>query len=363
MARKVTPGLERRLKAAPGRGRVRCVHARALRHRRLALSGDAGRRGAPRSMTEAEQALALARDEGVSVLPRGGGYSQAGQTVNSSLVIDCSKHLDRVLELDVAGRRCVVEPGIVLDELNRQLKPHGLWFPVDISTSSRATIGGMVGNNSCGALAAPATRENVISIDAVLADGAAHFGRWRPTSPTCPRPRRSPLARDLLALGAREADAIQKLKPARSAGSAATSTRWCPAATSSTSRISWSAPKERSASRPGSSSSCRRCSAPRGRRLPLRRFPTGDGRRAAHRQARADRGRADRSHHAGLAREIAMFQPTVDASRRPRGHPVRRVRRGRPRRTSAGCRLNELIGDLGRLEPPGRYLGRCGRGA
>jgi FAD/FMN-containing dehydrogenase len=84
-----------------------------------------------------------------------------------------------VIELDVAGKRCVIEPGIVLDELNRKLKPHGLWFPVDISTSSRATIGGMVGNNSCGArsLRYGNTRENVIAVDAVLADGAsAHVG-------------------------------------------------------------------------------------------------------------------------------------------------------------------------------------------
>ena len=95
-------------------------------------------------------------------------------------MIDCSRHLNRSVELDAAGRRCVVEPGIVLDELNRALKPSGLWFPVDISTASRATIGGMVGNNSCGArsLRYGNTRENVLSIDAVLADGTrAHFGR------------------------------------------------------------------------------------------------------------------------------------------------------------------------------------------
>src|ERR687885_553368 len=94
--------------------------------------------------------LAIAREEGVAVLPRGGGTSQCGQTVNDALVIDTSKHLTRVLELDPENRRCVVEPGIVLDELNRRLKPHGLWFPVDVSTASRATIGGMAGNNSCG---------------------------------------------------------------------------------------------------------------------------------------------------------------------------------------------------------------------
>src|SRR4030088_1927179 len=81
--------------------------------------------------------------------------------------------------LDAAGRHCVVEPGIVLDDLNRALKAHGLWFPVDISTASRATIGGMAGNNSCGArsLRYGKTRENVLSIDALLADGTkARFG-------------------------------------------------------------------------------------------------------------------------------------------------------------------------------------------
>ena len=71
--------------------------------------------------------------------------------IDPSLVIDCSRHLDQLLEVDVTGKRCAVEPGIVLDELNRKLKAHGLWFPVDISTASRATIGGMVDNNSCGA--------------------------------------------------------------------------------------------------------------------------------------------------------------------------------------------------------------------
>src|SRR5262249_47695689 len=86
---------------------------------------------APRSVAEAGRAIALARTDGVTVLPRGGGTSQSGQTVNHSLVLDCSKYLNRILDLDVAGRRCVVEPGIVLDDLNRQLKPHGLWFPVD----------------------------------------------------------------------------------------------------------------------------------------------------------------------------------------------------------------------------------------
>jgi FAD/FMN-containing dehydrogenase/Fe-S oxidoreductase len=218
MTETVVPGLERRLKAhllgevqfdAFTRGR----YATDASHYQIMPIGVV----APRSAKEVEHTLALAREEGVSVLPRGGGTSQAGQTVNSSLVIDCSKYLDHVLELDVAGRRCVVEPGIVLDELNRRLRPHGLWFPVDISTSSRATIGGMVGNNSCGSrsLRYGNTRENVLSIDAVLADGkSARFGpAARDLSDLPPGSPVLPLARDLLALAAREADEIEARFP------------------------------------------------------------------------------------------------------------------------------------------------------
>jgi FAD/FMN-containing dehydrogenase/Fe-S oxidoreductase len=166
----------------------------------------------PRSVAEAERALAVCRSEGVPITPRGGGTSQAGQTVNRSVILDCSQHLNRIVEVDALGRRCVVEPGIVLDELNRALKPHGLWFPVDISTASRATIGGMVGNNSCGArsLRYGNTRENVLSIDAVLADGTrAHFGRMGDPGGDVP----AALIGELLAIAAREADEIERRFP------------------------------------------------------------------------------------------------------------------------------------------------------
>ena len=218
MAQTVVPGLERRLKAhllgdvafdAFTRGR----YATDASHYQIMPLGVV----APRSVKEAEHALAIAREEGASVLARGAGTSQAGQAVNSSLVVDCSKYLDHLIELDVRGRRCVVEPGIVLDELNRRLKPHGLWFPVDISTASRATIGGMVGNNACGArsLRYGNTRENVLSIDAVLADGTgAHFGPVAPDlSDLAPASPLLPLARDLLQLAAREADEIEARFP------------------------------------------------------------------------------------------------------------------------------------------------------
>jgi FAD/FMN-containing dehydrogenase/Fe-S oxidoreductase len=166
----------------------------------------------PRTIEEAERAIAICRAEGVPVTPRGGGTSQAGQTVNESLIVDCSQRLNRVVEVDVANRRCVVEPGIVLDELNRALKSTGLWFPVDISTASRATIGGMVGNNSCGArsLRYGNTRENVLSIDAMLADGTrAHFGRIGDNGVDVP----PDLVRDLLAIAAREANEIERRFP------------------------------------------------------------------------------------------------------------------------------------------------------
>src|SRR5450756_416507 len=133
----------------------------------------------PRTMDEALRALAVCRDAGQIVTPRGGGTSQCGQTVNNGIVIDFSKHLNRMVSLDVANRTCVVEPGIVLDDLNRQLKKHGLWFPVDVSTASRATIGGMAGNNSCGgrSLRYGTMRDNTVSMDAALADGTLlHFG-------------------------------------------------------------------------------------------------------------------------------------------------------------------------------------------
>jgi FAD/FMN-containing dehydrogenase/Fe-S oxidoreductase len=118
-------------------------------------------------------ALAIARDLKVPVLARGGGTSQCGQTTGAALVIDHSKHMRRVLDLNVDARRVTVEPGLVLDHLNAQLKPHGLWFPVDVSTSAQATLGGMAGNNSCGSrsIAYGNMVHNVAGAQAWLADG------------------------------------------------------------------------------------------------------------------------------------------------------------------------------------------------
>jgi FAD/FMN-containing dehydrogenase len=175
----------------------------------------------PRSRADAATAIAIAREEGVPVLPRGAGTSQCGQTVARALVIDCSKHLDRVIEVDVEGRRARVEPGVVLDRLNRQLRKDRLFFPVDPSTASRATIGGMTANNSCGSrsLRYGNMVHNVRSIDALLADGTQAWfgevpGNFEDNSHGVAMPERyRDLVRHMRALHQREADEIEQRFP------------------------------------------------------------------------------------------------------------------------------------------------------
>ncbi len=134
----------------------------------------------PRSDRDVKTAIAIAAEEGIPVLPRGAGTSQCGQTVGEALVVDTSKHMNGIVALDTGARRVSVQPGIVLDQLNAQLRRHGLFFPVDVSPANRATIGGMTGNNSCGARSIRYGNmiHNVAAIDGVLADGSEiHFDR------------------------------------------------------------------------------------------------------------------------------------------------------------------------------------------
>ena len=148
------PGLERALRERVG-GEVRF---------------DAGSRGAystdasnyrqvpigvviPHSVEDAVAAIAVCREFGAPVVSRGGGTSLAGQTCNVAVVIDWSKYCYNVVSVDPAARKCVVEPGIVLDELNAQLAAHGLMFGPRQATHDHCTLGGMIGNNSCRATA------------------------------------------------------------------------------------------------------------------------------------------------------------------------------------------------------------------
>ncbi|MCP4383916.1 MAG: FAD-binding oxidoreductase, partial [Hyphomicrobiales bacterium] len=171
----------------------------------------------PKNGQDVAATLAIAREAGLPVTPRGAGTSQCGQTVNEAIVIDTSRYMNKVISVDQESRRCVVEPGAVLDDLNRALAPTGLWFPVDISTSSRATIGGMAGNNSCGgrSLRYGTMRDNVEAIDAILADDTAlRFGEVDRADVISDgdAPGRS-LSRDLLAIGEREAAEIAERFP------------------------------------------------------------------------------------------------------------------------------------------------------
>ena len=164
----------------------------------------------PKTIADVQAVLALARDAGVPVLPRGGGTSQCGQTVNSAIVLDCTKHLRSILSVDPAAQTATVQPGIVLAHLNAALKQHKLFFPVDPSTQARCTIGGMAANNSCGAksIRYGLMADNVRAIDAILADGTQHrFGLVPDNLGEMPAPVAA-LVQRLRALGVAEADEI-----------------------------------------------------------------------------------------------------------------------------------------------------------
>ncbi|MDH4572398.1 FAD-binding and (Fe-S)-binding domain-containing protein [Salinicola acroporae] len=167
----------------------------------------------PRNQQDLSLALEVARDFGAPVLPRGGGTSQCGQTVNEALVIDTSRWLTGIGELDVEARTVSVEPGVVLDHLNAWLKPHGLWFPVDVSTSAQCTLGGMAGNNSCGSRSIRYGNmvHNVLGLEATLADGReAVFGRFDEIAPGSAL---AGLADSVAAIMQREAAAIREHYP------------------------------------------------------------------------------------------------------------------------------------------------------
>jgi FAD/FMN-containing dehydrogenase/Fe-S oxidoreductase len=128
----------------------------------------------PKTAGDLTVAVQIAADLNVPITARGGGTSLSGQSIGPGIVIDCSKYLNRVGEVDVSGRRVRVEPGAVLDHLNRALAPHGLMFGPDVATASRATVGGMIGNNSAGARSVVyrQTVDHVRALSAVLSDGS-----------------------------------------------------------------------------------------------------------------------------------------------------------------------------------------------
>ncbi|MFC9915867.1 FAD-binding and (Fe-S)-binding domain-containing protein [Streptomyces sp. NPDC127197] len=132
----------------------------------------------PRTPEAAAEAVAVAREFGAPVLSRGGGTSLAGQCTNTAVVLDWSKYCNRVESVNEEARTCVVQPGIVLDELNRHLAPTGLRFGPEPATHANCTIGGMIGNNSCGATAQATGKvvDNIARLEVLLYDGTRFWG-------------------------------------------------------------------------------------------------------------------------------------------------------------------------------------------
>ena len=129
----------------------------------------------PKGRDDVLAAVNIARQRGLPVLPRGSGTSLSGQTVAAALVLDFSRYMNRVLEIDLERRLVRIEPGVVLDQLNAALKPHGLQFGPDVATSSRANLGGMIGNNSAGSRSVRQGKviDHVRELDVVLSDGTS----------------------------------------------------------------------------------------------------------------------------------------------------------------------------------------------
>ena len=171
----------------------------------------------PANEQDVEIAVQIAVDEDAPILPRGSGTSQNGQAIGAALLIDTTKHLTQILDFDAENRTVCVQPGVVLDQLNRFLKPHGLFYPVDVSTANRATLGGMTGNNSCGARSIRYGNmvHNVLAIDALLADGTkAHFKSLNGDQQlNAEDPVYQELVKKLLALGERETEEVSNRFP------------------------------------------------------------------------------------------------------------------------------------------------------
>ena len=227
----------------------------------------------------------------------------AARPSTTGIVVDFSKHLNRILSLDVENRTCVVEPGIVLDDLNRQLKKHGLWFPVDVSTASRATIGGMAGNNSCGgrSLRYGTMRDNTLSMDAALADGTLlHFGEVPRDLARVNSPESGlALFRDMLDLGEREAAEISRAISKGAAPGRRLQSR-CAGAAQCAEQHGASAGRLRGHAglhHAGRAQAVAGDPQQGARRLPFRQLLRGDGRGPASGEAAADRGRTGRPHH------------------------------------------------------------------
>lgn len=128
----------------------------------------------PRTADDLQSVVQIAAETDTPIVARGGGTSLSGQSIGAGIVVDCSKYLDHIGPIDATGRRVRVQPGVVLDQLNRALTIHGLQFGPDVATANRATLGGMIGNNSAGSrsIVYGKTVDHVASLKTILSDGS-----------------------------------------------------------------------------------------------------------------------------------------------------------------------------------------------
>ena len=175
----------------------------------------------PRTRRDLQRVVALCAQLKLPLIPRAAGTSLAGQCVGGGLVVDVGRYLNRILELNVEERWVRVEPGVILDDLNRHLAPHGLFFGPDTSTSNRCMIGGMVGNNSCGShsILYGTTRDHVLAMEVILSDGAIErISPWSERELEQRRARPGALGAALTALDAilrEQAELIRERYPRR----------------------------------------------------------------------------------------------------------------------------------------------------
>lgn len=173
----------------------------------------------PADREDVRRVVDYAREHGVSITPRGAGSSLTGNAIGEGIVLDCERHMDGIVDVDPEAKTATVEPGVVLDRLNDRLAADGLYFPPDPSTSSTCTIGGMVANDAAGAHSVRhgTTRDNVVAIECVLADGTVVTLDRREgdrLESLCSREDRAgTLARTLRSIGQEHADAIERQYP------------------------------------------------------------------------------------------------------------------------------------------------------
>ncbi len=171
----------------------------------------------PRSVVDLQTTVQIAQEHGIPIVARGGGTSLSGQTVGTGIILDTSKYLNQILAIDPKRKRATVQPGVILDQLNRALAQHGLQFGPDVSTANRATIGGMIGNNSAGShsIVYGKTINHVLSLNLILSDGSPFKTEVVPINQKPPLGHTSPLAGDIYSLFRNELPALRPMIEAR----------------------------------------------------------------------------------------------------------------------------------------------------